>query len=637
MATMQAPGVALQTDTPTDPKKRLSGAVQIPFPGCFLAQSDNGISSRFRASYDQLKSLPRRARRALQRQLAKYTAAYDLPDKLQSHKTGRTLRHKLAWSLAGAALLLALGQNVQAATITVTTKKPAINAGDGLCSLAEAIINANDNAATYADCTAGDVGPDTIILPRGTHNITAPTAYVGPVLYYVFAGLPLITSEIIIEGNGAKISRSGSAAPASIMICTASGNLTLNSVTVQGGYGPIFGGGILNFGTLTVNNSKITKNYARRGGGIYTSGLTAATTNINNSSISKYYSAAVGGGIATGDAFNAPGGTVNINLSQISKNTVSTYWGGGIYNAGGTVTVTNSTISGNKAVGNFSRGGGVTNGYGGTINIQNSLISKNQAISDFSAARGGGINNGANLIINNSSIDKNQAIFGGGIYNNNTGYNTTITNSTISKNQVTHNQYYYSFGGGIDNTNGTLSLTNSTVSGNKSDGYAGGVNNYGSGTLTIENSTITKNQANYFGGGIYNTASSTLILNRSLISGNKISKSGFGPEISTYGVFAVDDFNLFGSDNNHGITGTSGPGATDIVPPLGVKSNTILSGQLKDNGGPPAASGKANSTHALVPGSPAVDAAPCVLGTGQRGVARPQGLSCDIGAFELGP
>ena len=65
---------------------------------------------------------------------------------------GIRLQRRLAWSLAGAALLLALGQGVAtAATITVTTNNPYI-ISDGQCSLIEAIVNANNDAATHPDC-----------------------------------------------------------------------------------------------------------------------------------------------------------------------------------------------------------------------------------------------------------------------------------------------------------------------------------------------------------------------------------------------------------------------------------------------------------------------------------------------------
>jgi hypothetical protein len=77
---------------------------------------------------------------------------------------------------------------------------------------------------------------------------------------------------------------------------------------------------------------------------------------------------------------------------------------------------------------------------------------------------------------------------------------------------------------------------------------------------------------------------------------------------------------------NAGVSGFSA-GASDIVPAGAI--TTILA-QLADNGGP-------TYTHALVPGSPAIDASPhdadCPSAD-QRGVSRPQGAQCDIGAFE---
>src|SRR5678815_940158 len=91
-----------------------------------------------------------------------------LPEYFQ-HR-GRRLQHRMAWSLAGAALLLALGQGMAtAATITVTTNDPRAIA-DGQCSLIEAINNANNDAATFPDCAAGS-GVDTIVLPANADLI----------------------------------------------------------------------------------------------------------------------------------------------------------------------------------------------------------------------------------------------------------------------------------------------------------------------------------------------------------------------------------------------------------------------------------------------------------------------------------
>src|SRR6185369_4618912 len=111
---------------------------------------------RFASYYSQLRALPRGTRRSLQRKLARAKELVSLQPEWQ---------RKLAGSLAGAALLLALAQSAGAATITVTTNIPDINDGDGKCSLIEAIINANNDAATHPDCAAGS-GRNTILLPN---------------------------------------------------------------------------------------------------------------------------------------------------------------------------------------------------------------------------------------------------------------------------------------------------------------------------------------------------------------------------------------------------------------------------------------------------------------------------------------
>src|SRR5262245_62830312 len=97
-----------------------------------LNQRGNELLPRFAACYAELRALPRGARRALQRRLARSSElAAVLPEYLQHG--GRCLQHRMAWSLAGAALLLALGQEpATAATITVTTSNPNI-AADGQC------------------------------------------------------------------------------------------------------------------------------------------------------------------------------------------------------------------------------------------------------------------------------------------------------------------------------------------------------------------------------------------------------------------------------------------------------------------------------------------------------------------------
>ena len=140
-----------------------------------------------------------------------------------------------------------------------------------------------------------------------------------------------------------------------------------------------------------------------------------------------------------------------------------------------------------------------------------------------------------------------------------------------------------------------------------------------------------------------NSGSGTLILARTLVSGNT---GTTGPEIFNYvtsGTVVADNHNLFGVNGTAGVVGFS-PGTTDLVPPAGVQLSNILNPVLAFNGGP-------TETHALVPGSPAIDAGGPVcldpngnpLLTDQRGKPRivdgnGDGTSrCDIGAFEFFP
>ena len=201
---------------------------------------------------------------------------------------------------------------------------------------------------------------------------------------------------------------------------------------------------------------------------------------------------------------------------------------------------------------------------------------------------------------------------GGGIYN---GGTLTLTNSTVSGNEADNE---YGYGGGIDN-GGTLTLTNSTVSGNTaSDDDGGGIYNSLFGTLTLTNSTVSGNTASSDGGGIYNLFG-TLTLKNTILAYNSpnncfLTMASLGHNIS--------------SDASCAFTGTGD--MNNIINPL--------LGPFASNGGP-------TQTHLLLSGSPAINAVPfanCTdasgatpLATDQRGITRPQGTACDIGAVEM--
>ncbi|MCP5099267.1 MAG: hypothetical protein GY943_27250, partial [Chloroflexi bacterium] len=156
-----------------------------PWLSIIMREHQPILFSRFSHFYDQIRALPRWTRRRLKR--------------------------KLGMTFAGAALMLALSRAaVQANSIAVVDGEVGINA-NGLCSLVEAIENANDTSSDllHADCAAGDpAGADIINLPtNGSFTLTA----VYGSTHYGANGLPDISSQITIEGNGSTIERDSGA------------------------------------------------------------------------------------------------------------------------------------------------------------------------------------------------------------------------------------------------------------------------------------------------------------------------------------------------------------------------------------------------------------------------------------------
>lgn len=207
------------------------------------------------------------------------------------------------------------------------------------------------------------------------------------------------------------------------------------------------------------------------------------------------------------------------------------------------------------------------------------------------------------LTVNASEISGNSADRGGGIDNAGAS-TTTLTNSTVSGNAARA-------GAGII-AYGTLTATNVTISGNAATGVGGGlITGNAASNASVTGGTITANTASS-GGGVYSTDAAISVKN-TIISGNSAS-SGADCEggLSSAGRNLI--FNLAGC--------TAGG---DIISGQDPKL-----GPLADNGGP-------TKTHTLFSGSPAIDTGlDCPPpDTDQRGVSRPQGAACDIGAFEL--
>ena len=257
-----------------------------------------------------------------------------------------------------------------------------------------------------------------------------------------------------------------------------------------------------------------------------------------------------------------------------------------------------------------------------TIDSTGNLTLNTATLTGGNAGYGGGILNGGALTLNNSTVSGNAAgIYGGGgIYNSGAA---TLNDSTVSGNTAS------GAGGGINNGGGTLTLNNSTVSGNTANDLGGGIFNPYNGSAALNNSTVSGNTTDMEGGGIYSEGELTLAA--SLVSGN--TAPGWGNEVVSYATATSLGHNLFGhsgESTGEAIYGIA-LGAGDITAASDGSQPTALAAIL----GPLANNGGSTKTHALVAGSPAVNAAPTGPATDQRGVARPQCGGFDIGAFEL--
>lgn len=258
--------------------------------------------------------------------------------------------------------------------------------------------------------------------------------------------------------------------------------------------------------------------------------------------------------------------------------------------------------------------GSNTNG-GGIHNMFSYLkLWQVQVFSNAGSYAGGGIFNDYNSILEiaNSAIHHNTAVIGGGVYNGGlvdiSNSQMTITGSVIYSNAATSGS-----GGGLyNNLEAQTDIANSTISFNRAGSAGGGLENLG--FISMMNLTINGNDSP-FGGGLFNSGQIT-------VGNTIIANSPNGSNCVLSGSLNSIGHNL-DSDDSCGLTAVG-----DIT-----NTNPLL-GQLQDNGGP-------TLTHALLANSPAQDAGDDIIcqsalvnGIDQRGVSRPQGPACDIGAFE---
>jgi predicted outer membrane repeat protein len=309
------------------------------------------------------------------------------------------------------------------------------------------------------------------------------------------------------------------------------------------------------------------------------------------------------------------------------------------------------TISGNNAVRVFTVNQGVfltlnkltvasgkdssTDGGGGISSIGGTLlITNSRFIGNSTNSRGGGIFvRDGNLTVINSTFNNNSANVGGGIQIDR-GETVNIVDSTFSGNSA------YT-GGGIFNNNGSnLNVSNCTFDNNSGDVYGGGgiyANSLDSTAgFIVSNSTFYGNFAAK-GGGIYNDGFALAVSNSTFSYNSSLTGSAI---LNVFGTTVLKNTILANSRMGRNCVGIIKDGGGNLTYPdttcPGINESPLL-GPLQDNGGSTLTLALGAGSAAIDAGNDAICAAAPVNNLDQRGIARPQGAHCDIGAVEMLP
>jgi predicted outer membrane repeat protein len=368
-----------------------------------------------------------------------------------------------------------------------------------------------------------------------------------------------------------------------------------------------------------------------------------------------------------GAVYVHPGGTLALEQSAIRNSTANGWAGGAIIDFQGTVTLTDSVIEGNQS------SYGALNSTGALTLIRTTVRNNTATVG------GGGLSVGGAVTIQESLLEGNVAAVGGALYVTESAA-VTIDRSHFLLNLADAPVDIEAQGGAIISY-GDLRISGATFEANRAEGFGGAIA-AGPGSndafTQIANSTFVANEAGERGGAIDNDRGRLEVVN-STFSANRAAAGGaiqnfLGPANLYYVTLADNDGGLGGVLDQHAfagyvddsrqrfnlyhtalagavacaITDTPGPqphfvsggynlsadnSCAFFLNQTGDVNNTPAQlGALADNGG-------ATWTYLPAAGSPLIDAAPCLpdFAADQRGVSRPQGAQCDIGAVEVQP
>jgi hypothetical protein len=450
-------------------------------------------------------------------------------------------------------------------------------------------IDVTDEASYRAALTtlsADPSGPHTI-------NVLADITLTGGTdpIYNNASSQPLT-----INGNGHTIDATHSS---KILDADNGADLTINDLTAMNGSddpsGDNDGGAIEGEGDVIVNGCTFHHNHAENssnsdGGAIDARGITIINSTFESNSALAFGGAVAGIGVLTVDP------STFVDNTSVSS-------GGAIDNSGDT-TIIDTTFEGNSTTGGS---GGAVKVEDGTSEIVRSTFVENAADAD-----GGGMDSDNSATITESTFRNNESgSDGGGADTSNQGSDLLVVRSTFNGNTAADD-------GGAMEAEDDVNVTNSTITDNTAGSGGGGINAE-LGDITLNYVTVVFNHDPIASDLTTQSSDGDLSSFASLVGGD-----GGGVNCVIGGATIASSYN-FAEDDSCDFTGT------------GDRQNTPdpMIGALADNGGP---------TQTMLPqtGSPLIDqipsSSPCagvVILTDQRGVLRPQGPACDIGAVEV--